>query len=283
MIRELDAPAKNKGIKTWLERAAAWPYLHFRKRQVDSNTQLFVVRISWFALWGSNQALGHGQEGTAAVPALAPPHAEHLHPTCGSARRQLDTHRSTNHTTTQLRWCPQGRRRARARSEAELARTACSAVESGVVGKEQHSDIFAFSQHLDDIAGSDQAVGAVRRKSSPFQHVWQCLIYSGVYLFQFARHMALLLKTSSALPAHHCIRQASRPQGCPPSRVLSLPTAGAHCSSRWYRRASDDQSGRGPATVYALRAHRLRVKLYSNHPLSNASLVAILLCKATPL
>ena len=134
------------------------------------------------------------------------------------------------------------------------------------------SDIFAFSQHLDDIAGSDQAVGAVRRKSSPFQHVWQCLIYSGVYLFQFARHMALLLKTSSALPAHHCIRQASRPQGCPPSRVLSLPTAGAHCSSRWYRRASDDQSGRGPATVYALRAHRLRVKLYSNHPLSNASL-----------
>jgi hypothetical protein len=145
------------------------------------------------------------------------------------------------------------------------------------------SDIFAFSQHLDDIAGSDQAVGAVRRKSSPFQHVWQCLIYSGVYLFQFARHMALLLKTSSALPAHHCIRQASRPQGWPPSRVLSLPTAGAHCSSRWYRRASDDQSGRGPATVYALRAHRLRVKLYSNHPLSNASLVAILLCKATPL
>ncbi|KAE9370436.1 hypothetical protein N431DRAFT_426801 [Stipitochalara longipes BDJ] len=142
------------------------------------------------------------------------------------------------------------------------------------------SDIFAFSQDINDIAGSNQAVGAVRRKSSPFQHVWHCLIYSGVYLFQFARHMALLLKTSSALPAHHCIRQASRPQGCLPHAV---PTDGAHCSSRLYRRVSDDQSGRGPATVYALRAHRLRVKLYSNHPLSNASPVAILLCKATPL
>jgi len=78
------------------------------------------------------------------------------------------------------------------------------------------SDIFAFSQDLNDMAGSDQAVGAGGRKSSPSQHVWHCLIYSGVYLFQFARHMAWLLKTSSALPAHHCIRQASRPQGCRP-------------------------------------------------------------------
>jgi hypothetical protein len=69
----------------------------------------------------------------------------------------------------------------------------------------------------------NQAGGSVRRKSSLFQHVWHCLIYSGVNLFQFARHMALLLKTSSALPAHHCIRQAS-PQGWLPRAFLPFPS-----------------------------------------------------------
>ena len=36
----------------------------------------------------------------------------------------------------------------------------------------------------------------------PFQHLALCLIYSAVCLFQFSRHMALLLQTTSALPAH---------------------------------------------------------------------------------
>jgi len=36
-----------------------------------------------------------------------------------------------------------------------------------------------------------------------FQHLAHCLIYSAVFLFQFARHMAYLLKMSSALPTHH--------------------------------------------------------------------------------
>jgi hypothetical protein len=94
------------------------------------------------------------------------------------------------------------------------------------------------------------------QKPSLFQHVWHCLIYSGVYLFQFARHVALLLKTSSALPAHHCIRQASRPQGWLPRAFLpfpSLPTAA--CTAR-----ADCTDGSlmiklvgGPATVYALK------------------------------
>jgi hypothetical protein len=80
--------------------------------------------------------------------------------------------------------------------------------------------------------------------------------YSGVYLFQFARHVALLLKTSSALPAHHCIRQASRPQGWLPRAFLpfpSLPTA-----ARTARADCTDGSLMiklvgGPATVYAMK------------------------------
>jgi hypothetical protein len=121
-----------------------------------------------------------------------------------------------------------------------------------------------------------------QEKSLMFQHAWHCLIYSGACLFQFARHTALLLKTSSALPAHHCIRQA-RSAGLDASRfpAILIPSHGAHCSSRWYRLIVDDQAGWGPATVYALRAHRLRVKLYSNHPLSIASLLAMLLAMHT--
>jgi hypothetical protein len=68
-----------------------------------------------------------------------------------------------------------------------------------------------------------QAVLA-RSKSCLLQHAWHCLIYSGVYLFQFLRHMVLLLKTSSALPAHHCIRQASRRHGWLPRAFLPFPS-----------------------------------------------------------
>jgi hypothetical protein len=92
---------------------------------------------------------------------------------------------------------------------------------------------FAFSQDHQRHRGVIPSGRFCPQKSALFQHVWHCLIYSGVYLFQSARHMALLLKTSSALPAHHCIRQASRPQGWLPRAFLPFPShSGAHCSSR---------------------------------------------------
>jgi hypothetical protein len=194
--------------------------------------------------------------------------------------------------------------------DADWARTACSAIVSGVVGRsaskqasKQSSiqvrtrgaggwrrpksrrprllqmDVFAFSQRPSTTSrGHTRPAVLFAGKCLMSQYAWHCLIYSGAYLFQFARHTALLLKTSSALPAHHCIRQA-RSAGLDASRfpAIPIPSHGAHCSSRWYRLIFDDQAGWSPATVYALRAHRLRVKLYSNHPLSIASLFAMLL------
>lgn len=190
--------------------------------------------------------------------------------------------------------------------DADWARTACSAIVSGVVGRSPSKqassiqvrtrvlapeasdevsassnspDVFAFSHDPQRHRGVKPGPWfSSQERSLMFQHAWHCLIYSGAYLFQFARHTALLLKTSSALPAHHCIRQA-RSAGLDASRfpAILIPSHGAHCSSRWYRLIFDDQAGWSPATVYALRAHRLRVKLYSNHPLSIASLLAMLL------
>jgi hypothetical protein len=145
--------------------------------------------------------------------------------------------------------------------DADWARTACSAIVSGVVGRsasKQSSiqvrtrgaggwrrpksrrprilqmDVFAFSQRPSTTSrGHTRPAVLFAGKCLMFQYAWHCLIYSGAYLFQFARHTALLLKTSSALPAHHCIRQA-RSAGLDASRfpAIPIPSHGAHCSSR---------------------------------------------------
>jgi hypothetical protein len=197
-----------------------------------------------------------------------------------------------------------------AATDADWARTACSAIVSGVVGRKWWSKYccsiqvrtrvlapggvppvsasLEFSRCICFFSNDPRWHRGVKpgprfssqEKCLMFQYAWHCLIYSGAYLFQFARHTALLLKTSSALPAHHCIRQA-RSAGLDASPIpaipIPIPSHGAHCSSRWYRLIFDDQAGWSPATVYALRAHRLRGQLYSNHPLLIASLLAMLL------
>jgi hypothetical protein len=149
----------------------------------------------------------------------------------------------------------------------------------GVSASSNSPDVFAFFPRPSTTSrGQTRPTVLVAGKSLMFQYAWHCLIYSGAYLFQFARHTALLLKTSSALPAHHCIRQArSAGLDASPIPAIPIPSHGAHCSSRWYRLIFDDQAGWSSATVYALRAHRLRGQLYSNHPLSIASLLAMLL------
>jgi hypothetical protein len=106
--------------------------------------------------------------------------------------------------------------------------------------KTSSSEVYLFPAD-NDTAGSTQARGSGLERSF-FQHVWHCLIYSGVYLFQFARHMALLLRTSSALPAHHCIRQASHRHGWLPRAFLALPSHCARCSLIQYGQIFDDQS-----------------------------------------
>ena len=139
--------------------------------------------------------------------------------------------------------------------DADWARTACSAIVSGVVGRsasKQSSiqvptrgaggwrrpksrrprllqmDVFAFSQRPSTTSrGHTRPAVLFAGKCLMSQYAWHCLIYSGAYLFQFARHMALLLKMSSALPTHHTCggtwsTASSRP-GWLPRAFLPIP------------------------------------------------------------
>ena len=97
-----------------------------------------------------------------------------------------------------------------------------------------------------------------------FQHVSYCLIYSAVCLFQFLRHLALLLKTPSALPAHHCMHTttlstASGRRGWVASHSLYLPKLR---SMGERGETLDDQAGQ--SSHGSCIAHRLRVMLYSS-------------------
>jgi hypothetical protein len=101
---------------------------------------------------------------------------------------------------------------------------------------------------------SKQVSKSFQEDFTDLQHVSRCLIYAAAYLFQFSRHMALLLKSSSALPAHHCMRTTTLSTrlvvglaGC--LALSSLTTEGV----RWYSEALIIRKlVQNPATLYAL-------------------------------